>query len=264
MYDSTARLPGCNTARSMSVTPSDQTPRAGPRAFFDGLRAALKSVFFYVLLGHYSGIGALSYEFGFSAVWMVLCTLLIWAAPAQVIVISTLGTVTLIEVAIAVSLSSVRLLPMVAALLPMLKREGMRQRELLLPTHLTAISVWAEGMRLLPGVPKNERAAFYNGLGIGLLFAATVASLAGFYLAAKLPPLLAATLLFLTPLALLMSTCSNIRSLIDGLAFGLGLVVWPVIVAQKIGLDLMWTGLIAGTVAYVAHRLREARRRLSP
>jgi hypothetical protein len=45
--------------------------------------------------------------------------------------------------------------------------------------------------------------------------------------------------------------------LIDRLAFGLGLVVGPVLAAQKIGLDLMWTGLIAGTAAYVVHRLRE-------
>jgi predicted branched-subunit amino acid permease len=248
----------------MSATASDPAPRPPAVAFVDGLRAALGSIFFYVLLGHYSGIGALAHEFGFTALWMVLCTLLIWAAPAQVIVISTLGTATLLEVAIAVTLSSVRLLPMVAALLPMLKREHTRQRELVLPMHLTAISVWAEGMRLLPGVRKEERVAFYNGLGIGLIFAATFASAAGFYLAAKLPPLLAAALLFLTPMSLLMSTVSNTRTLVDGLAFGLGLVVGPVIVAHKIGLDLLWTGLIAGTAAYAVHRVREARASLRP
>ena len=229
-------------------------------AFFGGLRAALTSVLFYVLLGNYSGIGALSYEFGFSPVWMVLCTLLIWAAPAQVILISTLGTVTLVEVALAISLSSLRLLPMVAALLPMLKREGTRQHELLLPMHLTAISVWVEGMRLVPAVAREERIAFYNGLGTGLLAAATIASVAGFYLAAKLPLLLAAALLFLTPMSFLMSVCRNTRTLIDGLALALGLVLGPVIAAQKIGLDLLWTGVIAGSIAYIVHRLREARR----
>jgi hypothetical protein len=30
--------------------------------------------------------------------------------------------------------------------------------------------------------------------------------------------------------------------------------------AQKIKLDLMWTGVISGTVAYAAHRLWEKRR----
>jgi hypothetical protein len=27
---------------------------------------------------------------------------------------------------------------------------------------------------------------------------------------------------------------------------------------MKIGLDLLWTGIIAGTIAYLVHRLREA------
>ena len=242
----------------MVDSPTEPAPRTAAQAFRDGLRAALRSIFFYVLLGHYSGIGALSYEFGFDPVWMVLCTLLIWAAPAQVIVISTLGTASLVEVAIAVTLSSVRLLPMVAALLPMLQRPQTRHRDLLLPAHLTAISVWAEGMRLLPGVPKAERTAFYNGLGIGLLFAASFASVVGFFLAARLPPLFAAALLFLTPLSLMMSSINNTRTLIDGLAFGLGLVIGPIIAAQKVGLDLMWTGLIAGSAAYAIHRIREA------
>ena len=30
--------------------------------------------------------------------------------------------------------------------------------------------------------------------------------------------------------------------------------------ALKLGLELMWTGLIAGTIAYVAHRIRESMR----
>jgi hypothetical protein len=29
------------------------------------------------------------------------------------------------------------------------------------------------------------------------------------------------------------------------------------VAAQKIGLDLMWTGLIAGSIAYLVHRMRE-------
>src|SRR5467141_2412189 len=86
-----------------------------------GIRAAWRSVFAYVLFGTYIGIGALAHDFGFSVGWVVLSTFLIWAAPAQVILISTLGSASLIEVALAVTLSSVRFMPMVVALLPMLK-----------------------------------------------------------------------------------------------------------------------------------------------
>ena len=234
-------------------------PRSSGLVFLDGVQAALRSVFFYVLLGNYVGIGALSHEFGFTLWWMVLSTMLVWAAPAQVILISTLGTATLWEVALAVTLSSVRFLPMVAALLPMLRHAGTRQRDLLLPMHLTAISVWVEGIRLLPTRPRVERVAFYNGLGVGLMSAAVIASAFGFYLAAKLPPLFAATLLFFTPMALLMSSVRNSRTLLDRVAFALGLVIAPIVGAMQIGLDLMWTGLIAGTIAYVVHWTRQAR-----
>ena len=241
------------------MTPPDHPPRPALVVFRDGCVAGLRSVFFYVLLGNYAGIGALAHEFGFSVTWMMLCTLLIWAAPAQVILISTLGSAALFEVALAVSLSSLRLLPMVAALLPLLNRPGLRQRDLLLPMHYTAISVWVEGMRLLPTWPREERVAYYNGLGTCLLLAATAASALGYYLAAALPPLLAAALLFFTPMAILFVSARNSRMLLDQLAFGLGLVVGPILAAHKIGLDLMWTGLIAGSIAYLVHRWRGAK-----
>jgi predicted branched-subunit amino acid permease len=241
------------------MPPPSGSPPA-PSGFAAGLRAASRSIFAYVLFGNYIGIGALSHEFGFSPGWIVLSTVLVWAAPAQVILISTLGTATLFEVAVAVTLSSARFLPMVASLLPMLKRAETRNHEFLLPAHFTAISVWAESMRLLPAVPRERRIAFENGLGSGLMVSAVAASLVGYYLAAGLPPIFAAALLFLTPLSLLMSISRNIRVLIDGLAFSLGLVIGPLLAANKVKLDLLWTGIIAGTVAYLVHRLREAAR----
>jgi hypothetical protein len=116
-------------------------------------------------------------------------------------------------------------------------------------------------MRLLPAMPRERRIAFYNGLGSGLMGAAVIGSAIGYFLAARLPPLLAAALLFFTPMALLMSTSRNSRALLDKVAFALGLVVWPMVASLKIGLDLMWTGLIAGSVAYAVHRIVEARGR---
>ena len=101
-------------------------------AYLGGFRAAWLSVFAYVLFGTYIGIGALAYDFGFSLPWVLLSTLLVWAGPAQVILISALGGgAALIEVAIAVGLSGVRLLPMVVALLPVLRTPQTRQRDLI-------------------------------------------------------------------------------------------------------------------------------------
>jgi len=244
----------------MSSPLSSEPQESSPAAFRRGFAAAWRSVFAYVLLGTYIGIGALAHDFGFSLGWMILSTLLIWAAPAQVILISTLGSASVIEVALAVGLSSVRFMPMVVALLPMLRDARTRPRHLIVPAHLTAISVWVEAMRLLPNEPRGRRIAFFNGLAVGLISPAVAASAVGYSMAAGVPAAFAAGLLFLTPLSMLMSITRNSRALIDRLALGLGLVIGPVMAASKIGLDLLWTGVIAGTAAYAIHRLREAAR----
>ncbi len=230
-------------------------------AFRGGIRAAWLSVFAYVLFGTYIGIGALAYDFGFSLLWVCLSTILVWAGPAQVILISALGGgAALIEVAIAVGLSGVRLLPMVVSLLPILKTPSTRQRDLLLPTHFTAVSMWVESMRIAPLIAPERRIAFCNGIGTGYISSAMIATVAGYYLAAKLPLLMTAGLLFLTPISFLISVARNSRQLVDKLALVLGLAIGPLLAYRDVDLDILWTGIGGGTLAYVAHRVRESMR----
>lgn len=227
--------------------------------FFAGVKAAILSVFFLVLAGTYIGIGALAHDYGFSSWWLALSSILVWAAPAQVILVSALGTgAAPIEVAIAVGLSAIRLLPMVVALLPLLRGPSTRLRDLLLPTHFTSVSMWVESLRLLPTMARERRIAFCNGLSVGYQGTAVTFGFVGYYLAAGVPPLFAGALLFLTPMSFLMSTARNARQLVDRLALALGLAVGPLLAYRQIGLDLMWTGLIGGSLAYGVHRLREA------
>jgi predicted branched-subunit amino acid permease len=235
-----------------------------PRAFLSGVVAAGTSVFAIVLAGSYIGIGALAHDFGFSAGWVTASTLLVWAAPAQVILVSALGAgAAAVEVALAITLSAVRLLPMVVALLPLLKTERTRPRDLILPAHFTAISMWVESLRLLPQVPRENRLAYCNGIGTGFMIVAMLAGAIGYYLAGGLPLPLAAMLLFLTPMSFLVSVIRNSRLLVDRLAFALGFAIGPLLIWGKVGLALMWTGLIGGTVAYLLARLY-ARRTRSP
>src|SRR5262249_41597452 len=121
--------------------------------------------------------------------------------------------------------------------------------------HLTAISVWVEGLRLLPTVGRAHRIAFYNGLGVGLLASASVGTAAGFHLSANLPVLFAAALLFLTPASFLVSTYAASRRAGARLALGLGLAVGGALALANVPLDLVWTGLVAGTLAWFGHRL---------
>jgi predicted branched-subunit amino acid permease len=227
--------------------------------FFAGVKSALTSVFFLVLAGTYIGMGALTHDYGFSSWWLALSSILVWAAPGQVILISSLGTgAPPVEAAVAVTLSAIRLFPMVVALLPLLRGPPTRLRDLLLPTHFTSVSMWVESLRLLPTMPRERHIAFCNGLSVGYMGTAVTFGFAGYYLAAGLSPLLAGTLLFLTPISFLISTARNARVMVDRLALALGLVLGPALTYWHVGLDLMWTGVVGGSLAYGVHRLREA------
>jgi predicted branched-subunit amino acid permease len=245
----------------MSSTPPIE-PQPSPAAIFlAGWRAAWTSVFVLVLIGTFVGVGALAHEYGFGLTWVLLSTVLIWAAPAQVILLSALGAgAPPLEAALAVGLSGVRLLPMVVSLLALIKQPDTRARDLILPAHLTAVSMWVEALRLVPAVPRAQRIAYCNGLGIAFMAAAHGGAVLGFYLAASLPALLTAGLLFLTPMSFLISTARNAKLLADRLALVLGLVVGPLLAYGHVGLDVMWTGIISGTCAYGVHRLRGALR----
>ena len=246
----------------MSPPPiTDRHPLPSGSAFLGGMRAGATSVFMVVLVGSYVSLGALAHDLHFSAGWIVLSTVLVWAAPAQVILITALGAgAAPLEVAVAVGLSSMRLLPMVVALLPMLRTPATRSRDVILPAHFTAISMWIEALRLLPQVPRDARVAFANGLGTCFMGGAVAASIVGYHLAQALPSVLVAALLFLSPMSFLISALRNARVTTDWVALVVGLVLGPLLAWYGVGLDLMWTGIVGGVAAYAAQRIHEALR----
>jgi len=241
------------------LPPTESPKRSAIAVFFAGFRAAWRSVLAYVVIGTYVGIGALTHDFGFGLGWALASTALVWAGPAQVILVSALGAgVAPVETALAVGVSSARLLPMVISLLPLIRRPQTPYRALVLPAHLTAVTMWIEALRLLPQVPREARIPFANGVGCGFMAAAQAGTLIGYYLATSLPPLLTAGLLFLTPISFLISTTRNCRLMSDWLALAFGLVLGPLMAAWQMGLDLLWSGVLGGSLAYGIHRLREA------
>jgi predicted branched-subunit amino acid permease len=226
-----------------------------------GVLSAWTSVFCPVIGGTYVGLGALAHDFGLSIWWMTISTAVIWAGPAQLVLMSAFaGGAALIEIAIGVSLTGLRLLPIVVALLPLLRPGAKSGRDFILPTHFTSISMWVESFRLLPSIAPAFRIPFCNGLSSGFMSIAMVCGAIGFHLAAGLPPLLAAGLSFLTPMSFLVSSARNCKQLLDYCAFGFGVVLGPLLAWYQVGLDLMWSGIIGGVAAYGIHRMREATR----
>ena len=159
------------------------------------------------------------------------------------------------------ALSGVRLMPMVVSIIPVMRGPRTRNRDLVLPAHFIAVMIWSLGLQLLVECPARKPRDLHDRDGRGLFPSSLgAATAAGYYLAACLPVVLAAALLMLTPLAFLMSIAGNARALSDRLALALGLMIAPVLVWHQVQLDLLWSGLIGGTLAFGAHRLRAALR----
>ncbi|HEY0328338.1 MAG TPA: AzlC family ABC transporter permease [Rhodopseudomonas sp.] len=229
-------------------------------AFRQGLRAVTTSVLTAVLFATYLGIGALAHDTHFSLGWVLASTLFVWAGPAQIILISTLASgATVAQAAIAVTVSAIRLFPMVVAVLPMMRTATTRKRQLILPSHFIAVTLWVECFRLFPMVPRQARIAFTLGLGCGLVSVCLVANVVGFQLAANLPQLFGAAILLLTPLAFLLSTARNCRELADVAALGLGLALFPLVSLLNTGVDILISGVAAGSIAYGVHVWRRRR-----
>src|ERR1700712_109836 len=99
------------------------------RAFGWGMRSVGSTVMALVLFATYLGIGALAHDSHFSLAWALASTALVWAGPAQIILISTLGSgATVLQAAIAVTVSAIRLFPMVVSIMPIMRTPQIRRR----------------------------------------------------------------------------------------------------------------------------------------
>ena len=231
------------------------------RWFLRGARVAVTSVQGLVLFASMVGFGGLCRDIGFPIGAAMLSSALIWALPAQVLVVGGYAAGNAAPViALAVALSSIRLFPMTAALMPYLRGRKSGVGAQLLAAHFVAVTAWIEGMRRLPSTPVDGRLPFFFGIGCLLVTSATAATLGGFLLAGTLPRSLAIGLLFLTPLSFLIQLSHNARDMVDRLALAFGLVLAPFMAEIGGRLDLLWTGLIGGTAAWAVHRFVKMRR----
>lgn len=215
-----------------------------------------------VLFAGYVGYGGLLQAVDFPFVAGLLSTVLIWALPAQIILIGGIATGTsLVAVALAIALSSLRLFPMVMAIAPYLRGTRRSLARDLFSAHFVAMTLWVEGQRLLPRMDPAGRLPFALGMATGLLLLSLAGTASGFFMAGELPKHLAIGLLFLTPISFSVFMVRGASELMDWVALGLGFALTPFVAGLGGGMDLMISGLGGGTVAYLAGRMQRKRRR---
>jgi predicted branched-subunit amino acid permease len=237
--------------------PEEARPASARAAFRRGGRDAL-SLPAWVLGLSILGIGSLARDAGFPAGAAVLSTAVIWAGPAQAIFFASIAAGTSLPVvAFAVTLSSIRLLPMTVAILPLLRRPGQGILTQLAAAHFIAVTMWVECLRRLPPLAPAERVPYFFGFALVLLVVCTATTYIGYFLLGALPIALAAGLLFLTPIFFTVSLVAGAQSLSDWVAMILGAVLAPglqLVVGKD--LDLLAAGLLGGSAAYAAGRVR--------
>lgn len=204
------------------------------------------------------GIGSLAHDAGFPAGTAALSTVLVWAAPAQVILFAGVAAGTpLAVIALAIWLSSIRFLPMAMAILPLLRSPGQRTSTQFLAAHFVAVTVWVESLRRLPAMPAGERVPYFFGFALGCISLSALATYVGYFLVGALATPFAAGLLFLTPIFFTVSLVAGARGPMDFAALAAGFGLTPLATAL-VGrdFDLLVLGAVGGTGAYLVGRMR--------
>lgn len=204
-----------------------------------------------------AGFGALAHDAGIQFGHTAFMSVILFATPAQVVLIDQLARGSSIwGGTFAVMLTAIRLLPMTVTVMPLLRGPATVRWQYALASHFVAITAWTEAYRRLPKLPEQLRMPYFLGLGSALVMCLLMGTVLGYLIAGLVPPLLTSALLFMTPMYFTMSLVLNARQSMDWWALGAGAVLGPIMFIAAPGFDLLLTGLIGGTIAFLAGRPR--------
>jgi len=231
-----------------------QTIGSGRDWFLTGMKGIF-SLPAIILMLSFVGFCAFTAQAGIPMEQVVFMTGVVWALPAKVILVSSiLGGANLATAFIAVTLSSIRLMPMVAALVPEIRTEKTPTWLLLVLSHFVAITAWVFAMERVPAVPRERRIAFFAGFGITLVLANMLLVAVVYQFVAEFPPIVAGCLFFLTPVYFLASIWSSARHPVIYVALAVGLVAGPLFYWLAPEFDILLAGVGGGTFAWLAER----------
>lgn len=247
------------------MTPSEnpaaaQTPPEPPVSasgwVLRGSRAAV-SIPAFILTAAFIGFAGLARETGLTLAETLVMTGFVWALPSIVVLTGALSAgMGLIPAAIAVALASVRLMPMTMALMPLIKVPGKTKTwQLLIASHFVAVTAWVYAMKNLPDLPREGRLPFFVGFGGTVTSFVFCMTGIAYLTVERMPDMVAGALVLLTPVYFLCSLWGAAQLTADRVAMVAGLLLGPVFFLFLPGLDLLWTGLAGGTVAYLGTRI---------
>lgn len=237
-----------------SLLPFQSEADSQLRWFFRGT-GRIFSVPSILLMSSFVGFAGLAIQSGITLAQAVFMTITIWALPAKVVLIGAISAnAALPAIILAVGLSSVRLTPMVVALLPELKGPNTRKLTLAILSHFVAVTAWVMAMEEFRNVPRRMRTSYFAGIGTILICSNSLIVVAVYLISATFPPIMFAALFMLTPMYFLTSLWRSARERAGQLAMICGILLLPVFHYFAPGYDLLLTGCVGGLIAFGFHR----------
>lgn len=168
-------------------------------AFWPGV-SGIFSLAGLVMCASFFGFGVLVRGMGFD-LWPALATtVLIWALPGQVVLLTLFREgAAIFVIVLAVSFTAIRLLPMVTIVLSKSALPGNVKWVLYGLAHFIAVTLWVLAGSHVEKMPKERRLPWLMGLGVCLMVVMLLVTTAGYYLTGVLPTIVAAALAFMSP-----------------------------------------------------------------
>lgn len=213
-----------------------------------------------VLSAGFIGYGALAADAGYSLAVMLFSTLAIWALPGQ-LVLHEMYSVRAAWFAIvpAVMLTAARFLPMTLTLLPILRDARGRGWRYYAAAHFIAMTSWAVCMRRCPDLPGEQRLPYFVGFSLTCFSLSLATGVVGYFIGAGMPLPVRLAFVFLTPIYFLVMLIGDLRSA-TALPLACGAVCGPLFYLVNPQWSVLLAGLVGGTFAYAAQRVRRGRR----
>lgn len=232
----------------------DRDTRSALFWFLTGMRG-ITSMPALILMTSFVGFSAFAFEAGITRSEAIFMTISVWALPAKMILVGMLASgAHIAAIFLAVTLSSIRMMPMVASLVPEMRAERTPTWLLLFLSHFVAITAWVFAVQRLKDVPRRYRAIFFGGFGITLTLTNALIVGVCYGLVAEFPPLVAGALFMLTPVYFLASIWVTSRQAVLRIAFLIGLAGGPLMALVSPGFDVLYAGIGGGTIAYLIDR----------
>ena len=217
----------------------------------------------FILLTTMMGFGSLARSAGYSAEMSALATVLIWGLPGQLAMVELTSTGQgLVAIIFACSLANARFFPMVVSFFPSMTREKTSFPKLVLYAQLLSINSWAVCLRNFPEIEPEDRKLYFVAFASSIMSAAVIGTLLGYYASAVLPDPLVLGLIFISPLffALVLSAVPRAT---EKASLILGCLVVPLAHYYFPSVDLLITGLVAGSLGFFLGKVSTIRRLLS-